>query len=757
MKMNINPGNFKNLLARTFNLSEFRLAPILVTLIVLLITIVVAANITGNTLMTPELSEFEAGKVAERDVIAEYAVSYIDEEATRLRMEAQEHLVPAVFRFSVNSTVRVKETWSEFAALANELIEKGVSAETFCLAIQAEYPSLFPDAELLNAFFTEQDKSSFGEYGTIVLESLLEKGIFSDDGDELKNYNPDVAELYISSGSRTEQERIPYSRLVTLRNAPAAINRIAESAGLSETFRNIAPELLGRFIAENVFFSSNDTERHVAEARARVEPVMKHIDRDQRIIRKGFIITEDEMHDLRALQTALIQRDPLTVIGKVLIVLLIYGLFILLRGRPFVERKLRDNESYLLSALFCLYLAGSMLVSYFFSAGDNLLLALIFPTALAVMIPAVFVGPRIALILALALPLGAFMCGSFDTDAYFFALVSAVSASFAIKRAEKRMDLIKAGLIIAAANCIAVIIILLFRHAAFALYPAMLLWAFLNGIMSGILLLGIAAPLEQVMNSATTFRLMELSDLNAPILRRLFTSAPGTYSHSIMVANLAEQACQDIGANAILARVGAYYHDLGKMDNPDYLVENQTAYNRHDDMAPRLSATVIRSHVKLGVEKARSLKLPPEVIDIIAEHHGNSLITWFFDKASQQEAQVNTEDFLYPGVPPRSREAAVVMLADVTEAAVRTLIKPTAAKIERFIAELFDDKVKHGQLANSELSFRDLEAIKNTFVKVLSGYYHSRIEYPKPDQEKSGHKEDSGETMSRHREGSVSQ
>ena len=204
-----------------------------------------------------------------------------------------------------------------------------------------------------------------------------------------------------------------------------------------------------------------------------------------------------------------------------------------------------------------------------------------------------------------------------------------------------------------------------------------------------------------------------------------------------MVANLAEQACQDIGANALLARVGAYYHDIGKMDNPGYFVENQTDHNKHDDIAPRLSATVIRSHVKLGVEKARNLGLPKDVISIIAEHHGNSLIAWFYNKAAQQEEQVSTEDFAYSGNPPRSKESAVVMLADVSEAAVRTLSKPTVAKMEKFIQGLFDAKVQHGQLAESELTFRDLETIKNAFVKVLAGYYHSRIEYPSQKEEET--------------------
>jgi putative nucleotidyltransferase with HDIG domain len=268
-------------------------------------------------------------------------------------------------------------------------------------------------------------------------------------------------------------------------------------------------------------------------------------------------------------------------------------------------------------------------------------------------------------------------------------------------------------------------------------YPQSLFWAAFNGVASGMLVLGLLTPLEHLLNAATTFRLIELSDLNAPILRRLFTVAPGTYSHSIMVANLAEAACQDIGANSILARVGAYYHDIGKMENPGYFVENQTDYNPHDNMTPKLSATVIRSHVKLGVEKARQLGLPEDVIDIIAEHHGNSVITWFYSKAlkldNPKNPTVNIEDYCYPGNPPHSRESAVVMLADVSEAAARTISKPNAVKIEKFIKELIANKVGHGQLSQSELTFRDLEIIENAFVRVLVGYHHSRIEYPKID------------------------
>ena len=428
-------------------------------------------------------------------------------------------------------------------------------------------------------------------------------------------------------------------------------------------------------------------------------------------------------------------EDPRYITGSILLILMIYVLFIILRGKLVLGRDLNNSERYLLTSLSSFYIIASLLLNHFYQFPEGFPLSLTFPTALFIMIFAVFMGTRLAMIMAIVMPLPAYIAGGIDTHSYIIALVSGAAASTILHNTQNRMSLIKAGLGIAAANCFAVIVILLIRQAIIVDYPAMLFWAAMNGIFSGILILGFLPPLEHMLNAVTPFRLMELSDLNAPILKKLFTTAPGTYSHSLMVANLAEQACQDIGANALLARVGSYYHDIGKIDNPDYFVENQTNYNRHDEIAPRLSTTIIRSHVKLGVEKAYSLGLPKDVITIIYEHHGNSVISWFFNKASEKEADVNSEDFTYPGNPPRSRESAVVMLADITEAAVRTLNKPTAGKIEKFIQQLFESKAAQGQLSDSDLSFRDLETIKKSFVRVLAGYYHSRIEYPKQKEE----------------------
>ena len=424
------------------------------------------------------------------------------------------------------------------------------------------------------------------------------------------------------------------------------------------------------------------------------------------------------------------------IIGYIFLVFLVYSTFIILQGRTILGKELSNSERYLLASLAGSYIIGSVLIKNLASIPEEFPLSLVVPTGLFIMLLAVFMGKRLAVIMAVAIPLGAYFTGAFDFNSYIIALVSGAAASTVLQNAQNRMSLIKAGIVIAIANCFAVVVVLLINQANLYEYPGPLFWAALNGIICGMLTIGFLPPLEHALNAVTPFRLMELSDLNAPILRKLFTTAPGTYTHSLMVANLAEQACQDIGANALLARVGAYYHDIGKMDNPDYFVENQTDHNRHDEIAPRLSATIIRSHVKLGVEKANNLGLPKDVVAIIAEHHGNSIIEWFYNKATEQEISVNSEDFAYPGSPPRSKESAIVMLADITEAAVRTLNKPTASKIDKFVQQLFDAKIDHGQLSESELSFRDLEIIKKSFVRVLAGYYHARIEYPKQKEEK---------------------
>ncbi|MDR3139894.1 MAG: HDIG domain-containing protein [Treponema sp.] len=714
---------------------QLRPVPALTTLFAFLVSAGAVISSMNSGDKTGDFADFEVGRVAERDVIAERTLSYVDEAATRLKIEAQERLIPAVFSYSRAVNEDMQKNYANFIQLSKDLINEGDSPEAYILKIQAQFPGMF-SSDALEKLFRNENREDFPESAALTLRYFWETGVFALPQTGLESYNPDVVELlHNNSDTRIEREELHRGAIITLDTLEEHFRQYIDRESYPVSFKAIAWDLLSPFIKENVFFSPQDTEQRVAEMKSQTEPVIKHIDQGARIVRKGFIITDEDMVQLRALEFSLSGRDPRTVLGRILELLLVYGFLVFLGSKPVVGRSLSDTEIYLLSSLSVLYIILALLARNLLVSTDYLPVSVVLPTALVVMLPSILISPRLAMAMGLVLPLGVFLPGIFDTFAYFFALVSGVVASYTLRGAEKRMDLIKAGLIIAAANGISAVAILLLRQADPGVYPFILFWAAFNGVASGMLVLGVLPLMEHILSAATAFRLIELSDLNSPLLKRLFTVAPGTYSHSIMVANLAEAACQEIGANSLLARVGAYYHDIGKMDQPDYFVENQTVYNKHDDLSPRLSATIIRSHVKLGVEKARSLGLPQAVTDIIAEHHGNSVITWFYNEALKKETQVNKEDFTYPGNPPCSRESAVVMLADVCEAAVRTLKKPNASKIEKFIQELFSAKVEHGQLAESELTFRDLETIKQAFVRVLAGHYHSRIEYPKLPKE----------------------
>jgi putative nucleotidyltransferase with HDIG domain len=319
---------------------------------------------------------------------------------------------------------------------------------------------------------------------------------------------------------------------------------------------------------------------------------------------------------------------------------------------------------------------------------------------------------------------------SYEVIAPLFVLSSSIAAVRIVRNIARRIDMVTASLLLAVLHAVFIIAFKIIFTDSFSDLPTVLPGVAFNGFISCILALGLLTPLEYILNTASVFRLMDLSDLNTPLMRHFMINTPGTYNHTLMVATLAESACNEIGANALLARIGAYYHDLGKMEHPEYFVENQTGYNKHDDINPRLSASVIKSHVKKGVEKCRQLRLPEQVIKIVAEHHGNGLIAYFYNEAKKAEENVDPEDFCYPGNPPESRESAVVMLADTVEAACRTLEKPNASRLEKFIEQLFSSKVEHHQLDHCELTFRELDIIKKSFVQILCGYYHSRIEYP---------------------------
>jgi cyclic-di-AMP phosphodiesterase PgpH len=328
------------------------------------------------------------------------------------------------------------------------------------------------------------------------------------------------------------------------------------------------------------------------------------------------------------------------------------------------------------------------------------------------------------------------LAGLWLQDASFsvYAFVGSITAAFSVIRCKKRSGLLKGGGFVIAVNVITVIIILLFRGELFTVKaPPSILFSALCGMSVAAVVSLILPVIEYIFKVTTDISLLELLDLNQPLMKNLMVSAPGTYHHSVIVGNLAESAAEIVGANPLLARVSAYYHDIGKIKMPDYFVENQSStMSKHEKLTPHMSSMIITNHIKEGLELARAYKLPEPIIDIIEQHHGTMLISYFYQKAKEQEgngAPVE-EDYRYHGPKPQTRVAALVMMADGVEAASRVLADPTPARIASLVDRIINHIFLEGQLDECELTLKDIHEIKKRFTYILTGIFHKRVDYP---------------------------
>lgn len=318
-----------------------------------------------------------------------------------------------------------------------------------------------------------------------------------------------------------------------------------------------------------------------------------------------------------------------------------------------------------------------------------------------------------------------------------YAFVGSLTAAFAVLRCRRRSTLIRAGVYVCIANVLTSSMILLLQGQLLSpAAPFTLMFATLAGISVIAIVSSILPIIEYAFGLRTDISLVELLDHDQPLLRQLMINAPGTYHHSILVGNLAEAAAEAIGVNPLMARVTAYYHDIGKAKMPEYYVENQAgSVSKHEKLTPHMSGIILISHVKEGVELAKQNKLPKPVIDIIQQHHGTSLMTYFYQKALEQAdgPPPNHEEYRYPGPRPQSRIAALVMMADAVEAATRSLSDPTPARIEAMVEKIINNIFLDGQIDECELTLRDLSVIKDSFTHVLLSIFHKRIQYPEVD------------------------
>lgn len=455
------------------------------------------------------------------------------------------------------------------------------------------------------------------------------------------------------------------------------------------------------------------------------------VEEGEKIIRKGFPITEDAYSKLQKMAESPSYIDSRSFANSELYLALLGTMwFLLFTFAPF-GRKIHLRE--LIFQVICFLLVYAAVafcgkVSFLSTPFD---LAIIVPASLFVLIEAVLYGQLSAIFCSFIFAFGVFDASGLQAVPFLFTLASCLASATIVRKIERRIDMMFVSLLLAVINSVIIILLAVIFNKSVSEIPVVIGFVALNGFLSGVLALGLITPVELLLNTASVFRLMDLSDSNNTLMRKLLLTASGTYQHSQMVAQLSESACREIGANSLLARVAAFYHDIGKIDQSEYFTENDLdGLHKLNEMKPNLAATLIRSHVRKGIEKARQLHFPQQVIDIIEEHHGNSIISYYYEQAKKDDPNVNPADFSYPGNTPRTKESGVVMLADTVEAACKSMDNPTEERLEKFIDTLIAGKMEHGQLDNCDLTFGDLKKIKEVFVKTLAAYYHGRIKYP---------------------------
>lgn len=518
----------------------------------------------------------------------------------------------------------------------------------------------------------------------------------------------------------------------------------AELKDVNYTLFNLIVDFAQRILQPNITLNRNETEERKTAAAADVKPILYQIKAGEMLLREGERVTEVQLLKLKALrrQNRLEKHYTRTVGALLLILSLMLVTFFLNTRKP--ERKFfQTNKDLLFIAVLLVFfffmpkisqtLYEALIRSTPFSASEASIFYGI-PLAAGAMTVCLFMGFSVAVPFSVVMAACVAVIFQSRFEIFLYFLLNGLMGAYWTQTCRERKVFAVAGLKLGLLNVLLALSTDVFLGELSGLKLAGDgLLAFLGGIAAGILTAGIVPLLEMLFAYTTDITLLELANLERPILRRLMMEAPGTYHHSIVVGSMVEAAATDIGANPLLAKVSGYYHDIGKIKKPLYFIENQNhRENRHDRLAPSMSSLILISHVKEGVEIAKKHKLGPEITDAIRQHHGTSIIKYFFEKAKKLKGEdaVNLENFRYPGPKPQTREIGLVMVADVVEAASRALDNPTPSRIKGLVHNLIDKIRTDGQLENCDLTFKDLHKIEAGFIKILNAIHHHRIEYP---------------------------
>lgn len=669
---------------------------------------------------------FRVGQPAKQDYTLKTDMFYYNDLETKLAQEVEEKLVLPVFRIdnrlSSESLSNFKTFYETILPLVIDRDKETILIET----INRWMPDVFTVYEIRG--FYQLDIRLLYSLVYNDLKNILTRGYIDSDDVRLSNGSGLISVISLDEDN-LDSEVI---------SAVSVLSSLYYNSDIDSNLIKYYRGLVDHFVTVNCFYDREQTEHNLKLAVESVEPVVDYYRSGETLVRKDFIVSS-RVFDMIESAEGYLKKD---IISNTMLVFgflfLVYIAGFVLFTQSFVHKTLKESDVVLIASVTLFFVVSSVLVRYFLSVNFSFLYPLVIPSILLTMLMTFLLGNRVGLYLSVLYSFIILLISDFSIYAFSVTLIITILSNIIVHDVEKRIDLIKASGELALLQALLVVFMIAVDIISSVDMILIILVSIVSSLISGSLTLALLPLSEHILKISTSFQLAELCDLNAPLLKSLLVKAPGTYAHSIAVANMAESAAEHIGANALLAKAGGYYHDIGKIDQPHYFIENQKGgKNLHDDMKPSLSVAVIKSHVKLGIEKAKNIGLPREVIDIIEQHHGKGAIAYFLDKAKKESkgTVVLTEDFGYSGPNPDSPEAAIVMLADSVEAAVRSLKNPTISQLEKFVWDLILNKLKEGMLDACGLTLSDLTEIKNSFIKTLMGHYHSRIEYPTEGEE----------------------
>lgn len=689
------------------NTSAINLIVVISVLLLSIVTVGSSMIITSQTGVryNSYLQTMKAGYIADENVYVFTSVDVVDEKATEEKIQSARNSVIPVFTFSLTDSDTILSNFDFFKNHVD-------TSENRMMAIAYEILHHIIDL----GYFSEAELSEIQKQGYTTVDIIDSSSNYSQG--TIKN-----VDTLLSSANIDEYV------LSLISNYSDYLSSSASATILS---------IVKYCLVENIHYDNVMTTYYRDFAASKVLPVVASYYKGELIIPVDTVIKEEQINTLRILadNASLSFRD---FYGDML--LMIVGLLASVLAFFKIAKSMSKHSISLLNICtisICVVFIVSTLLILNYSSSFSGPVIILYPVCFAPMLVTSLSGKkRLGVITSIMVGLGVVISPGASIYSFFYCMAIGSACAYMVRFMNKRLDAIYQFSLSVLSTIGITAFFLLLRANAIENMLTIIIFSAIRAAISNLIVFSIIPVLERLLNLPTVFRLHELAYTDSPLLIHLSQAAPGTYSHSRQVAELAAAAASEVGANAGLARVGSLYHDIGKMDYPEYFVENQAGGSKHEELNPTLSASIIRNHVRSGAEKGREAGLPAEIIDIIANHHGNDVIRYFYHEAvieKEIDRQVEEQDFRYNAEPPSSKECAIVMLADSVEAAARTITEPTPAKFAKLIRQIIHSKIEHDQLNRCDLSMKDLEKISKSFLKTLLALYHSRIEYPDEDE-----------------------